>query len=45
MDHFSSVVDNMVGQSVLPMAGLSGKKKATKSSLILSIVLMDKLFL
>lgn len=32
-------------QSVLPMAGLSGKKKATKSSLILSIVLMDNLFL
>ncbi len=28
----------------LPMAGLSGKKKATKSSLILSIVLMDNLF-
>ena len=35
---------NMVGQSVLSMAGLSGKKKATKSSLILSIVLMDNLF-
>ena len=36
---------NMVGQSVLPMAGLSGKKKATKNSLILSIALMDNLFL
>ncbi len=32
-------------QSVLPMAGLSGKKKATKNSLILSIALMDNLFL
>lgn len=28
-----------------PMAGLSGKKKATKNSLILSIVLTDNLFL
>ena len=36
---------NMVGQSVLPMAGLSGKKKATKNSLILSIAQMDNLFL
>jgi len=35
----------MVGQSALPMVGLSGKKKATKNSLILSIALMDNLFL
>ena len=33
------------GRAILPMAGLSGKKKATKNSLILSIVLTDNLFL
>ncbi len=35
----------MVGQSVLPMAGLSGKKEGDKkTALFLSIALMDNLF-